>query len=396
LIQKDLIEGLIKSIDGPFFFYHLDLFRTHLQQMKSSLPEGIKIWYACKANPLSQVLGVLKEEGLGVDVASQGEFQQALKAGHSPGNIIATGPAKSYKYLETMLLKGVGTFVLESIQQLKDLNTLGQIHDMKPQALLRVQLDWPQELKSVLGGAAITPFGLSPADWKEIDLKQFSFVNIKGLHTFQWGNILDESALASIWEKSILECMQLSQELNMQLEVLDLGGGLGLSYGDERRLDFNKVAVILKKLKQDFSLPEIWLELGRFSIGEYGSYFTRIVDVKSVRGKDLLVLEGGINHIARPALTGEAFPCTALRQSNHQKTFTLHGPLCTALDHLGSHQLPHDLKAGEWLCFKKVGAYGFTEAMPYFLGHALAAEVCLYRGDILIPRAPQTLLSWMV
>src|SRR5690606_31270165 len=114
--------------------------------------------------------------------------------------------------------------------------------------------------------------------------------------------------------------------------VLDLGGGLGISYKDDHELNFKEVHEVLVKLKNKYELQQIWLELGRFSIGKFGRYLTRIVDIKTVRGKNLIVTEGGINHMARPALVGESFPCEAFMNSHtNLKRFTVHGPLCTAL-----------------------------------------------------------------
>src|SRR5690606_37385211 len=166
--------------------------------------------------------------------------------------------------------------------------------------------------KSILGGSSITPFGLGVDDWKVISLNDLKHVNVKGLHCFQWGNILDLDKLEAIWIQTIEAAQRLSIDMGFNLEILDLGGGLGLSYADEREMNFHDVHELLVKLKAKYELQKVWLELGRYSIGKFGSYFTRIVDIKTVRGKSLIITEGGINHMARPALVGEAFPCEAV------------------------------------------------------------------------------------
>ena len=70
----------------------------------------------------------------------------------------------------------------------------------------------------------------------------------------------------------------------------------------------------------------------------------KVIDRKKVRGQNLLIMEGGINHLARPALTGQSFPCSLFRDSKavHER-FTVHGPLCTAMDKLGVYDLPNDM-----------------------------------------------------
>jgi diaminopimelate decarboxylase len=139
------------------------------------------------------------------------------------------------------------------------------------------------------------------------------------------------------------------------------------------------------------------MELGRFTVGECGYYLTKVVDKKTARGRDVLVCEGGINHIARVALTNQAFPATLHKASKAaMKTFHVHGPLCTALDFLGTFEFPEDLEIGDWIVFHKSGAYGFTESMPFFLCHKLAGEVIYYNGDLMIPRPPKTSYDWMI
>jgi diaminopimelate decarboxylase len=396
-MQDKHIQEAINRCSSSFYFYDLDQFEEHLKSIKSILHPEIKVWYACKANPLSEVLKILKGQGFGIDVASLGELKQARSVGLEARDLIATGPAKSKTYLGSLLQAQVGTIIIESENQLKDLNELCGKLSLKQDVLLRVQLDWESDHKSVLGGSTITPFGLGAEDWKKIDVKAFENINIKGLHCFQWGNILDVNELKKLWSYTIKECRQLSLDMGIELQVLDLGGGLGLSYQDEREMDFKEVHGALMDLRGQYELKEIWLELGRFSIGKFGSYLTKIVDIKTVRGKNLIVTEGGINHMARPALVGESFPCEAFLNSyENKKAYSVHGPLCTALDHLGDFELPENLEVGDWLMFKRAGAYGFSESMPYFLCHHLVGEAIVYKNELMIARVPETNLEWMV
>lgn len=386
------IETLTRQYDSSFYLYDLDAFEAHIRSIRETLHPEIKVWYACKANPLSKILSLLSENGFGVDVASLGELAQAKKSGVK--KLIATGPAKTPSYLRTLMENGVSTIIVESRQQLRDLNRVAGELGRKQEVLLRLQLDWSGSLKSVLGGSAITPFGLHPQDWENENLSEYAHLKVLGLHCFQWGNILDPQELTRIWDETIARCVSFAEAMKIELKVLDLGGGLGVSYTDERSLAFSSVHEALVGLKEKYKLKEIWLELGRFSIAEFGKYLTRVVDVKEVRGKRIVVTAGGINHLARPALVNESFPVTALRDGKGE-TYSLHGPLCTALDYLGDHQLPKDLASGEWLCFHKTGAYGFTESMPYFLCHEICGEATIYQGKLEILRDPVPSESWL-
>lgn len=391
------MKEVMNRFQSSFYFYDLDAFEAHIQSIKQILHPDISVWYATKANPLSDILRILNANGFGADVASMGELQQARNSGFGPKNMIATGPAKSRNYLASLMQAEVRVVVIESLNQLKDLNDVCGKLSRKQDVLLRVQLEWNDQLKSVLGGSAITPFGLGLDDWKSATLSQFKNINVVGVHCFQWGNVLDIHQLEKVWSVTVEAAKKLSVEMGFDLEILDLGGGLGISYKDDRELQFHDIHETLVNLKTKYELKKIWLELGRFSIGKFGSYLTRVVDVKTVRGKNLIVTEGGINHMARPALVGESFPCEAfMNQSPETKSFTVHGPLCTALDTLGDFDLPANIKPGDWLKFNRTGAYGFSESMPYFLCHNLVGEAVVYRGELYIPRVPKTNLEWPV
>ena len=395
--MQNQIQTIIDRFDAPFFFYDLDGLKSHLEDMQKDLDPDIKLWYACKANPMSALIKVLRNLNFGLDIASSGELHQVLNTGVSPDNIIATGPAKSKKYLKHLVDNGVKTIVLESVNQAVWLNEVAAKKDIKVNCLLRIQLDW-EDGKSVLGGDEITPFGIAPKDWLDLEVSKMTNLNIQGFHSFQWGNILEIDKLEKIWTKTIETSQKLASELGVEMEVLDLGGGLGVPYDlDSEGLNFNDVKRVLSQLKSKYGLKKIWMELGRFISGEYGYYLTKIMDKKSTRGRNILICEGGINHIARVALVGQAFPASAFRpDKSAPEVFHLHGPLCTALDFLGSFELPCTIDVGDWVMFHKAGAYGFTESMPYFLCHKLAGEVISYGGDLMIPRPPKTSYDWMI
>lgn len=396
-MMTEKMQTIIDRFDAPFFFYDLDGLKAHLEYMQEDLDPDIKLWYACKANPMSAIIKVLRNLDFGLDIASSGELHQVLNTGVAPDNIIATGPAKSKSYLKHLVDNGVKTIVLESINQAEWLNEVAQDKGIKVDCLLRIQLDWADG-KSVLGGDEITPFGISPEDWEEIEVSELTNLNILGFHSFQWGNILDVTKLEKIWAKTIEVSQELGKKLGIEVQVLDLGGGLGVPYeSGQEAIDFKDIKGVLNKLKKKYQLKKIWMELGRFISAEYGYYLTKIVDKKIARERKILVCEGGINHIARVALVNQAFPARALRPDKSlEDHFYLHGPLCTALDFLGDFYLPSTIDVDDWIVFEKAGAYGFTESMPYFLCHQLAGEVISYGGDLMIPRPPKTSYDWMI
>lgn len=389
--QNSVLRPLMQDLDAPLFFYDLDFLKKHLEEGVSVCQKyGIRYLYACKANSLGSIIACLRDAGTDFDVASAGELNQVLKAGVDASQIICTGPAKSRVYLAMLLARGVRSFILESEQQLCDLQALCETQDLQVEALLRLQLDWDRHDNSVLGGSSTTVFGLEDQHWIQT-LKQnnYSRIQIRGVHCFQWGNLIDLNDLAQIWKSVMKRSLKFCKDAHLQPEVIDLGGGLGIDYANSNISEYSwpDIGGILGELKAAGLFNEIWIEPGRYSVGLCGAYLNRVVDRKINRDQNFLILEGGMNHLLRPALTGEGFPVTNMNQpSTEQISYSLHGPLCTALDWLGSTELSAASKAGDVLMFSKTGAYGFSESMPLFLAHQWPAEVSWSNEEIKIER----------
>lgn len=369
----------------PFYVYDIDGLAAHIQSLVN---DDIKLWFAVKANPLSSIIKTLDKQGMNFDVASTGELDQVLAQGISSDRILNTGPAKSETQVKHFLTQGVNTFVVESINQLALINEQAKAFGVRPSILLRVQLRFEQTSSNPLGGNELTPFGLGADEWREVDLSQYENVEVIGLHIFQWGNMLDSQTLISLWQAMIEPLTSLANDLNFELKVLDLGGGLGIAYdNDDRQLSWPDLKQALKEIKASANVDELWLELGRYAVGEFGYYVAEVVDVKENYQQHIAVLQGGINHLLRPAITEQPFPVELLGESSAaDMNYHVHGPLCTSLDKLGYLSLPNDLTIGNQLIFSQCGAYGFTESMPFFLCHELPAEVIIEQGELTIVR----------
>ena len=370
--------------ESAYFVYQLDALKTHLAELQNQ--DVIKLWFAVKANPLSSIIKTLDQQGFNFDVASAGELSQVLAQGIDPQRILNTGPAKSKKQLSQFLVQGVNTFVVESLNQLNWLNEAAKELSLQPQVLLRVQLQWPEGDKNPLGGNTVTPFGLSTDIWSQVSVRDYPALDITGLHIFQWGNMLSNEKMFSLWSQMVEPLTTLANTIGMNFKVLDLGGGLGIDYLEQgHQLSWQQIITDLAVIKEQAGVEELWLELGRYAVAECGYYVVPVVDRKTNFDQEQLVLAAGINHLLRPAITEQPFPVTALRKSSSevkQQRFEIHGPLCTSMDKLGQLTLPADTDVGDQLIFGYCGAYGFTESMPFFLCHEIAAEYVYQNGEL--------------
>ena len=179
--------------------------------------------------------------------------------------------------------------------------------------------------------------------------------------------------------------IKLSNKYVFEVTHIDLGGGFGIPYStEEKPIDLRRLGDELFKLvdseeyKGFLDGVDLIYEPGRFLSGHSGIYLFKVLYTKTSRGKNLLLTDGGIHHLVRPALIGTGHPVvniTAYYEKRETKNnYMVAGPLCTSLDCFGEEISLPESKQGDVLAVLNAGAYGFTESMPLFLSHPPAKE----------------------
>ena len=360
----------------PVFAYSLAAARTQWQRLRAALPERVTLAFAVKANPHATLLQAFAGLGACFDCASGGELDRVAALGIGPGRTFYTGPGKRGHELAQALAQGARV----QADGWEDLERLEGLAGGPVDVNLRVHpLAGIEEANRLIGGTGPSAFGVD-----EEHLPAFldraatlSRVRIRGLHVFAASNERDASRLLATHGYVLELARRLRQERGLVLEQIDLGGGLGVAYADsETPLDLATLGQGLTRLlaRHDWVTGSLVLEPGRFLAAPCGVYLSRVVRVKESRGVRFAILEGGVNHLLRPLLTGQPFPVKAVGGTGPSRPATLAGPLCTSLDRLGEVDLP-ELAPGALLAFGTVGAYGFTEAMAPFLSHPVPEEV---------------------
>ncbi len=363
----------------PCFVYSGAIAAQQFSTLRGALPARVRVAYAVKANSHPDLLRCFARLGASFDCASIGELERVARLGLAPGWIFFAGPGKREEELRLALQLGVRV----QAEGWEDLERLDRLAERETAVNLRVHpLGGVEEESPILGGVGPSAFGVDEEQVPEILERAMSLrhVRIRGLHVFAASNQRDAAKLLATHAMVFGMARRLRHEHGVEMEQIDLGGGLGVPYSTEQ--DPLDIAVLGRGLDallagHRWFTGEAILEPGRFLVAGCGVYLVRVVRVKESRGRRFAILEGGINHLLRPLLTGQAFPVKAVGRSGSGSRFVLAGPLCTSLDRLGEVDLPSSLRAGDLLAFGMTGAYGRAEAMTDFLSHSPAPEIWL-------------------
>ncbi|MBI5403916.1 MAG: hypothetical protein HY959_10990 [Ignavibacteriae bacterium] len=379
----------INNYSSPCYIYSRKVIADQYNNLRNSLPEKFSIFYAQKSNPNPEILGLLNSLHAGCDTASLGEVKSALDAGFAPDRIMMTGPAKTEKELRFAIQSNLLSVNVESLQELMLIDKICSELGKKQKVLIRINPKFEAgEKNRIIGGMGVSKFGIDIDFIPEVfrQAKSLGNIEIKGIHIFNSSQILDWNRIYLNIKDVIDTAINFSKEHNLEFDLIDAGGGLGIPYSEnENFLDTEKLGNNLQDLinnpkYKDFLLRKnIILEPGRFLSGLSGIYLTKVLYTKESCGKKILLTDGGIHHLIRPVLIGQNHPIinlsAALRGAEKSTEYIIAGPLCTSLDEFSGNAVLKEAIPGDILAILNTGAYGYTESMPLFLSHSPATEI---------------------
>jgi diaminopimelate decarboxylase len=410
--------GLAERFGTPFYVYDLDLVERRVAGLRAALPAVFDLAFALKANPALAVVAHLAGLGIGADVASGGELETAVRAGIDPERIVFTGPGKLDAELRRAVELGVRAVTVESLGELERLERIAAGLGRRARVLLRAAVRAKDEQVGgsertrIIGDGGAGKFGMDPGDLADAAQRagRSASVELLGLHAFGASNVLDAGVIVDHVAATVAAAREMAQAAGVDLRLVDVGGGLGIPYGPgDTALDLVELGAGLHALAADWATDatlrsmRVLLEPGRFLAGPAGVFVARVVARKSVGGVEVAILDGGINHVLRPALVRQGHRLHVLDRSGQPREVELHGPpvsiagpLCTGLDVFAAAARLPVPELGDLVAILDVGAYGFTESMPLFLSHPTPAEIAVRggRAALIRPRiAPETLLA---
>ena len=371
----------------PFYAYDRSLLRSRVAALREALPQGVKLHYAMKANPMPAVVGFMAGLVDGIDVASAGELKVALDAGADPLEVSFAGPGKR----DAELRQAVASRVLINIESFREVAALQAISGelgLAARVAVRVNPDFELKGSGMKMGGGPKQFGVDAEQMPEL-LAQIGRAGLafEGFHLFAGSQNLRAESICEAQQKSYDLAVRLAERAPMPVKFLNLGGGFGIPYfPGEKRLDLEPVGENLSRLvsRAKIDLPHVSfvIELGRYLVGEAGIYVARIVDRKMSRGQVFLVTDGGLHHhLSASGNFGQVvrknYPVTIGNRidSPAREVASVVGPLCTPLDLLGDRMELPVAQEGDLAVVFQSGAYGASASPQGFLGHPACLEI---------------------
>ena len=393
LYCEDLLVGkLAKTFGTPLYVYSYHTLIDHYLKLKSAFSEiNPLICYSVKANSNLSILKALIAKGAGLDIVSGGELFRAQKAACPAQRIVYASVGKTDKEISAAISGGILFFNVESQAELKNINRIAQGLKKITRVAIRINPDVEAKTHKYISTGKITnKFGIDlESAYKILLLRgQFKNLNICGLH-IHIGSQITQSAPFVQAIKKVSNFIQRLKTKGIELEYLNIGGGLGIIYDHEApqtaQIYANEIIPLLKKTGL-----KIIMEPGRFIVGNAGILVVKVLYIKHTPKKKFIIVDGGMNDLIRPALYCAYHNIWPLAKNSKTEKADVVGPICESGDFLAKERLVAKVKEGDYLAVMSAGAYGFSMSSNYN-SRLRAAEVMVQGDKVLVIRKRETL-----
>lgn len=343
---------------------------------------GLKfqVAYASKAFCVMAMCRIAEEEGMSLDVVSDGELYTALEAGFPPERIHFHGNNKTPQEIEMALDANIGCFVVDNFVELQLLNALAGQRGRKVNILLRITPGVSAHTHEYIStGQQDSKFGFdlgNGAAYRAIEeASKLPHLEILGVHSHIGSQIFEVEGFKMAVEKVIGFATKVRSELGVLFKVVNLGGGFGIRYveGDTPLPVSQYVNAIVDSINtsfagQDYPVPEIWIEPGRSIVGDAGTTLYTVGTFKDIPGvRKYVAVDGGMTDNPRPALYESQYEAMLANRATEKKeeVVSVAGKCCESGDMLiWDLELPA-VQTGDILAVACTGAYNYAMASNY-------------------------------
>lgn len=358
-----------EEVGTPAFVYNAEAIRARYRALDSALePLPHRICYAVKANSNLAILRILRELGAGADIVSAGEMARALAAGFQPEQLVFSGVGKTTAELQLAMHAGLGHLNIESREELEQLGGLANDARAPVPVGIRVNPGVTTDTHPYIStGKTGIKFGL-PSD-QVVPAAEYILRHPQLRLTTLAMHLGSQLVHLEPFLEGIRKLIELVDRLRRAgvttLQVIDIGGGLGIRYAEERSIDPAEFATAIVPLLAPTQLT-VYLEPGRFLVGSAGVLLTRVLYRKHSGGKEFVVVDAGMNDLVRPSHYQAYHEIVELEeQGRPPRRADVVGPVCETGDFLALDRMLPAVESGELLAVLGAGAYGFVMASNY-------------------------------
>ncbi|KPV65156.1 MAG: Diaminopimelate decarboxylase [Candidatus Bathyarchaeota archaeon BA1] len=404
LIGRMDVVQLAKEYGTPLYIVNAERIRQNYRRFFRALHNHypkVFICYVYKANPNLAVCKVLEREGAGAEVVSGGELYIASLVGVKPDKIVFNGVSKSLDELQMAVDLKVGLINVESIEELHRLNEISMKAGIKTPVGIRLNLDIPALTHDFIStGLQKHKFGLDVNEaFKAFETaNQLDHLVFRGVHAHIGSQITEIEPFRQEVIKLLDFVGLLKNKLGVDIECIDLGGGLGIKYGEtSRALTPEEYATAIIPVVRDkineygLNEPTLISEPGRYLVADSSILVSQVNYVKKVGDVSWALIDAGMNDFLRPALYRAQHRMVVANKALREpaQTYNVGGPICESADVFGDNQMFPEIENGDILALLDAGAYGFSMSSQYN-SRPRAAMVMVDNGIVKVVRRRET------
>lgn len=368
MISQETVNKF-KDLQTPFYYYDLDILNVACRiVMKGSADYGYKVHYAVKANANPRIMKIISSYGFGADCVSWNEIECAINAGFKPSEIVFAGVGKTDKDIEEALKADVFCFNCESIPEIEVIDSLALKQNKAAMIALRIN-PYIEAFthKYITTGIEESKFGINIWELDEVirRLKLLNNLNLKGIHFHIGSQITRMDVFRNLCSR-VNELQEWFASRNIQLDFINVGGGLGIDYEDPGQIPpFEEYFSLINEFISLRPGQTIHVEPGRSLTGQCGSLISKVLYIKNGSNTTFAIIDAGMTDLIRPALYNARHKIENLTSAGNPQKYDVVGPVCESSDTFGKFiELP-ETHRGDIIAIRSAGAYGESMASRY-------------------------------
>jgi diaminopimelate decarboxylase len=386
MMEQVPLAAVAAQFGTPTFVYSRAAITASFERLNRALAKSRNgkpylICYAVKANSNIAVLNVLAKLGAGFDIVSGGELRRVLAAGGSASKVVFSGLGKTADEIRFALEAGIKCFNIESESELERISNVASALKQTAHISLRVNPDVDAKTHPYIStGLKNNKFGVAFDRALSIyrHAVKLPHIEVVGIDCHIGSQLTDDTPLIEAMTRLIALADQLGSE-GIRLHHVCPGGGVGITYNDEKTIDIERYAAALESALgagKTTGSAELLLEPGRLLVGNAGVLLSKVEFVKPTESKNFLIIDAAMNDLIRPSLYQAHHEIVMAQASRAQeRSYDVVGPVCESADVLGRDRALA-AREGDLVAILSAGAYSFVMASNYN-ARPRAAEVMI-------------------